>query len=168
MQFSDMLSTPIKKTLAIVAVIGTVGTGIAGLELIFGVPVRPAWGWETVELEKQLEEQKQQIEKIQNTQQESIDILTDISRSGQSQITTLNKSQLQLQLQLYAIERRDLNRELARFQAIESEMRASGRPIPDSVIRSISDTESEIHELDKSRDAVQEKLIQLEGLNHEE
>ena len=66
------------------------------------------------------------------------------------------------------MERRDLNRELARFQSLEAELRARGESVPDSVIRSISDTQSEIHDIDKSHDAIQNKLILLEGINHEE
>jgi len=154
--------------MGVVVIVGMTGTALVGLEQFFGVPIRPAWAWETAELEEKYREQRQEIQQIQLIQQESIDILSEVSRSGQVQLTNLNKGQLRLQLQLYRIERRDLNRELARFQALEAEMRARDQPVPASVIQSISDTQSEIHENDKLHDVIQIKLIGLEGINHEE
>ena len=154
--------------MGVVVIIGAVGTALVALEQFFGVLIRPAWAWETAELEEKYKEQRQEIQQIQLIQQESIDILSEVSRSGQAQLTNLNKGQLRLQLQLYRIERRDLNRELARFQALEAEMRARNQPVPASVIQSISDTQSEIHENDKLHDVIQIKLIGLEGINHEE
>jgi hypothetical protein len=157
-----------RKIIGVVAVIGTIGTALVALEQFFGVPIRPAWAWETAELEEKYKEQRQEIQQIQLIQQESIDILSEVSRSGQAQLTNLNKGQLRLQLHLYKIERRDLNRELARFQALEAQILARGETVPDSIIRSVSDTQSEIHEIDKLHDVVQIKLIGLEGINHEE
>lgn len=168
MQFLDALSPRVRKIIGVVAIIGTIGTALVALEQFFGVPVRPAWAWETAELEKQYKEQRQELQQIQIIQQESIDILSEVSRSGQEQLTNLNKGQLRLQLQLYKIERRDLNREFARFQALEAQILSRGEVVPDSIIRSISDTQSEIHDIDKMHEVIQNKLILLEGINHEE
>lgn len=75
------------------------------------------------------------------------------------EVAELNRNQLQTQMQLEQINRRDFMRRLNEYRAMREEMRRNGDTIPAWLTQEISDGEEDIRQIDSRIRAIQDKLI---------
>lgn len=75
------------------------------------------------------------------------------------EMAELNRNQLQTQMQLEQINRRDFMRQLNVYRAMREGMRRNGERIPSWLTQEISDGEEDIRRIDRRIRAIQDRLI---------
>ena len=124
-----------RKATIILGTVAALGTAITASNVIFGVNVRPAWAWETERLQ------------------------TDFS----SEIASLNIKQLYLQIKHLNSDRREYNRDLAKYKLMAEEYRRRNESVPGWLAQEIADTESDIKTINEEKEAAQKQILQIEG-----
>lgn len=124
-----------RKATIILGTVAALGTAITASNVIFGVNLRPAWAWETQQLQKDFN----------------------------AEIVSLSVKQLRLKIKQLNSDRREYNRDLAKFQLIAEEYRRGNESVPGWLAEAIANAESDINEIDKEKGAAQAQILQFEG-----
>lgn len=147
---SKITGTRTFKWTAILGGIGAVGGALVAVNAFTGLDLRPAWGFEVADLQKQQIRIEGLLDKSNN----------NLERAAQS-ILELNREQLELKIAQIEFDRREARRELTELQLQAEKYRVSGEPLPGFLTQGISDTEERIQNLDEEKKAAQARLINL-------
>jgi len=131
-------------------VVATLGGVLIALNAFTGLNLRPAWGFEVEELEASSVQVQELLKKA-----------TDEREVAGKVIIDLKKNQLDIKVEQIKDNQRELRRDLTRQRVLRDEYQQKEEPVPDWLSDGISDTDTQIQELEDDKQEARDLKLEL-------